>query len=64
MEVEPVFPVINGSKHYGLSLRDYFAGQALTALSGNGHATDDAIVKACYSLADAMLDARKNVDDD
>ena len=45
----------------GMSLRDYFAGQALAGLVMNKrhiafHPTDDA--KWVYELADAMLEAR------
>ena len=38
----------------GMSLRDWFAGQALKVAVGNGF--DEAtIAAACYRLADAML---------
>lgn len=49
----------------GMSLRDYFAGQALIAtsiLSGNGfHDINgiDHLSKDSYRLADAMLEARE-----
>lgn len=46
----------------GMSLRDYFAGQALAALRTHGWAAlaEHGIVAAeCYALADAMLAARK-----
>lgn len=59
------FPAENDSeKQYnwinkGMTLRDYFAGQALVALidSKNG-ATSDVIARAAYFLADAMLAVR------
>lgn len=48
------------SSYSGMTLRDWFAGQALagmladTAVNGE----PDAIAKCCYSQADAMLLAR------
>lgn len=58
----PAFPVpneanVNGQQ--GMSLRDYFAGQALTGLQFNRTYQifpDDA--ELCYVIADAMLAAR------
>lgn len=48
--------------HYpGLSLRDYFAAQALSAVMDSWLAADqahDAIAAECYEWADAMLKAR------
>lgn len=49
--------------HTGMTLRDWFAGQALTVL-GNSELfkaeepSDQTIAKAAYELADAMLHAR------
>lgn len=49
----------------GLSLRDYFAGQALIAFMCNPKAPDlgpddaDKLAADCYKLADAMLKARQ-----
>ena len=40
----------------GMSLRDWFAGQALAGLLANEN--DGAIVKQAYLFADAMLAAR------
>ena len=53
------------------TLRDYFAGQALTAIiSGDSHESYEAIAKtggeiaaACYAVADAMLAAREATSD-
>lgn len=56
---------------FGMSLRDYFAGQALVGVmaqgsglrrEGNGTATilSDEIARASYRLADAMLAARES----
>ena len=63
----PAFPVTRGhgevGKH-GMTLRDYFAGQALAVL-GNSQLfraekpTDKAIAKAAYELADVMLVERE-----
>lgn len=49
---------------YGMSLRDYFAGQALTkTMVFVGHPAgmdaEDAAAKLAYQYADAMLQARE-----
>lgn len=72
----PVYPVDFGwsqppgttkvvrEKHYGLTLRDWFAGQALAgevARWGNDNCPHDhasAVAHNCYAMADAMLAAR------
>lgn len=41
----------------GMSLRDYFAGQALAGLMANG--LGSSAVKTAYDMADAMLRQRK-----
>jgi hypothetical protein len=45
----------------GMDLRDYFAGQVMTGLliEANGDFNDQAIAELAYSIADAMMDARK-----
>ena len=45
----------------GMSMRDYFAAKALTGLltEANMDYKDDAVAKLAYSLADAMMKARK-----
>ena len=46
----------------GMSLRDWFAGQAMpvvTALLGRDVGTADMLARDAYTLADAMLAARK-----
>ena len=45
----------------GLSLRDWFAGQALTGAfrGGDTDIHDDVFAQRCYALADAMLKARE-----
>lgn len=59
------FPVStnDGFTDHGMSLRDYFAGQALTGIVGNvGFPVIGPIVERvasdAYALADAMLEAR------
>ena len=68
MKNEPAFPVIAPSgESYGMTLRDYFAGQALgimnTALQQGywspGDDPDREIAEASYQIADAMLKARE-----
>jgi len=59
----PAFPVADLSASNGMSLRDWFAGQALAQLARNisGEVTtwrQDEIVMSAYELADAMLAAR------
>ena len=63
----PAFPVsIPGAGDngwHGMSLRDYFAGQAIVGVLANGDDYESADWSGCaiyaYSLADAMLKARK-----
>ena len=46
----------------GMSLRDWFAGQALAGIYANSAGTDlgkGALAEEMYSIADAMLAARK-----
>jgi hypothetical protein len=58
----PAFPLPHGPKGYdGLSLRDYFAAQALAmTISSYVNLPDSAelLAKRCYLVADAMLTAR------
>jgi hypothetical protein len=76
---EPAFPVLGDRvspvtgiplldcKHEGMSLRDYFAGQALIALCHHKYPTEDlellygtdSISEAAYKQADAMLAVRE-----
>lgn len=69
----PAFPlaVQTGNPHcevfwrYGMSLRDWFAGQALAGICsgfddlGNATWTWDAAAVSAYSMADAMLAERE-----
>ena len=43
----------------GMSLRDWFAGQALAGLTQNGQFACGQVAAAAYSFADAMISARK-----
>ena len=42
----------------GMTLRDYFAGQALAGPCADGWQIES-VVKCCYEIADAMIAARK-----
>jgi len=63
----PAFPVVethavHGSRiDFGMTLRDYFAGQALAGLqfmdTERTYITD---ARNCYAMADAMLKARQS----
>jgi uncharacterized protein YodC (DUF2158 family) len=56
----PAFPVTAyyGGKE-GMSLRDWFAGQALVGISELSHTSPTELAEYSYRLADAMLEARK-----
>lgn len=60
----PAFPVVevhpvHGSRiDLGMSLRDYFAGQALNSLLMSGHNYLQ-VADHAFKVADAMLKARK-----
>ena len=65
----PAFPIsipgVGDNGGWGMSLRDWFAGQAMQAMIHNRtdykeltH-DDQAIAQDCYELADEMLKARK-----
>ena len=62
---DPAFPVPWEQRANGMSLRDWFAGQALAGVMATEppntrHAFDaDAVAVRAYFLADAMLAARK-----
>lgn len=50
----------SGDVEAGMSLRDWFAGQALAGLVTRGPYVDGKAVSArAYEVADAMLEARK-----
>lgn len=53
----PAFPA---GAHFGMTLRDYFAGQALAGFSGSGaHGSPDQWAAVSWKIADAMLAARE-----
>ncbi len=59
----PVFPILDISKTQwvGMSLRDWFAGQYLAGLGAWESCpwNEGQVAQASYSMADAMLKARK-----
>lgn len=62
----PAFPVTAGQQVYshGMTLRDWFAGQAMIGLCSGINSGSDAWLINCaavlaYQIADAMLEARK-----
>ncbi len=69
----PAFPVAQDWRYEGLSLRDYFAGQALAGMSGYfvtptydkdcGTRRVLEVAVTAYGLADAMLARRKEATD-
>lgn len=55
----PAFPKPYSTGPNGMSLRDWFAGQALTSVTNNAYSREAAsYAKHAYELADAMLAAR------
>lgn len=59
---DPAFPVTAGQQVYatGMSLRDYFAGQALEGmLASNMNGPAEDFARRSYLTADAMLRARE-----
>ena len=62
--VAPVFPTPAGTQHNdGMTLRDYFAGQAMAAIITSVYCTPETIYtevsSRAYAQADAMLKARE-----
>jgi len=56
----PAFPGQNRVWYfYGMSLRDWFAGMALTNYFGEDPSAE-CIAKRCYGVADAMIREREN----
>jgi hypothetical protein len=59
MMEEYVYPHKMDGRNSGMTLRDYFAGQALTSLKLELFLNDeDGVAKLAYLFADAMLKAR------
>lgn len=58
----PAFPAIYGATEAldeGMSLRDYFAAQAIVASAHASTQGPEGLAKAAYEIADAMLKARE-----
>lgn len=57
----PAFPIaVDTAGYWGMSLREYFAGQAL-ALGGewfHNNSAKGTVAELAYQIADAMLEAR------
>jgi hypothetical protein len=62
----PAFPFNHfdlGATEHGMTLRDYFAAKAMQGLVENANwrgMPEDALAKAAYNMADAMLEVRKS----
>lgn len=64
----PAFPTVDANRPAdygtcGMTLRDYFAAQALANLNLQAHVSKPAaenLAKSAYEIADAMLEARKS----
>lgn len=56
----PAFPVVTGHTVHstGLSIRDYFAGQALAGIANTDESCYESWARDAYLAADAMLKAR------
>ena len=48
-----------GTKSEGMSLRDYFAGQALAVCIRNDFESSEELARWAYNIADAMLAERE-----
>jgi hypothetical protein len=61
---KPAFPIVTDYiEEQGMTLRDYFAGQALVGLLANS-VGPFSCPRLAYSLADAMLKERVKTDDE
>ena len=57
------FPNPNNTQEGGMDLRDWFAGLAMQSINSReeyGDVPNDLIAIAAYDLADEMMEARKN----
>ena len=57
----PAYPISNGREtDFGMSLRDYFAGQVVSTIMPDARVEDYAhAATEAYKMADAMLAARE-----
>jgi hypothetical protein len=57
------FPVISSDTNYvhdtGMTLRDWFAGQALASIKDEDFASAEGVADRAYEIADAMMQRRK-----
>jgi len=57
---QSVYGTWNPTYERGMSLRDYFAGQALAGICSDNEATDvEWIARWCWKVADEMIKARE-----
>lgn len=58
----PAFPTPMMQQHYGMSLRDWFAGQALAGICAhpdNWGLVPDKMGRTAYEIADSLLATRE-----
>ena len=53
------FPSMFGSEDKGISMRDYFAAQALTGIIAKYGVYDEEMACVAYSMADEMMEQRE-----
>ena len=58
MKNPPAFPIHWENHNEGMTLRDYFAAEAISFIQWNKDHTG-LCAKKCYEIADAMLKARE-----
>ena len=59
MKNEPAFPVPENHEWTGITIRDYFAAQAIHGWMQGNRAYPEYDAEDAYKLADAMLKARE-----
>jgi hypothetical protein len=59
----PAFPSDSVNKQFptneGMSLRDWFAGQALAGIAANESYSEKQTAEFCFQIADLMIEVRK-----
>ena len=60
---EYAFPVTDGTTYLnvGMTLRDYFAAKAISGMVAGQYFGSATVAECAYSIADAMLIARKQI---